>query len=254
MGNGDLMVLADQVRRGLADQRAVAKDEEFARELVNVHDRSKAARDRIEAALRYRSALRAEHLTVGAIPPPDQAACGTARTTVRKVSSQLLSDPDKHQGLLATPQVEKALAAAERGWKAVVGRANKALEDEQRRLRPADLAEAVPEVPGAALVVAKLKRHQQKLLGQIALPVEHVVHLAPSQETRVLRELREAASEWARLHQELHAGLDEQSESVRSFIKAASGPAGAPLALLTPEVIDWLEEQDATDNFVIRSL
>jgi hypothetical protein len=253
MAEKSITMLADEVRLGLADLSAVAKDDEFARAMGNVHERAREALRRIEAAKRYRAALRAERLDVGMLAPGERKACETGRQTARRVATQLLSQEGKRSGLLTGEAIEQALGAATTAWKTIVVRSNQAVAAEQARLRPTGLDQPVPDVPGAQRLRVELQRHQQKLQGSVGVLPEKLLELAAGDEARELRELRAAAEKWKELHAQLLEGLQQQPLEVQRFIRAASSEAGAPLSLLTKEIRDWLEQAGATDNFVIRS-
>ena len=252
MADKSITMLAEEVRLALADLSVVAKDDDFARAMDNVHDRSRKALSHIEAAKRYRTALRAEGLDVGVLAPGERKACETGRQTARRVATQLLSQEGKRSGLLTTEAVEQALGAATTAWKTILVRSNQAVQTEQARLRPSGLDQRIPELPGARLKV-ELQHHQQKLQASVGVLPEKLLDLAPGSEAREVRELRAAAEQWKELHAQLTERLKEQPPEVQRFIHAASSEAGAPLSWLNERVLAWLEQAGATDNFVIRS-
>lgn len=250
MAEKSITRLAVEVRLALADLSAVAKDDEFARAMANVHDRAGEALRRTDAARRYRNALRDEGLDVGVLNPGEKKACETGRQTVRRVATQLLSQEGKRAGLLTSEAVEQALGAATTAWKTIVNRANQALQAEQQRLRPADFDQPIPEVPGTQRLRVELLRYQQKLQGSVGVSPEKLLDVAPGSEE--VEELRVAAKKFKELRAQILEGLKDQPLEVQRFIRAASSEEGAPLSMLTQAIRDWLETAGATDNFVIR--
>src|SRR5689334_1457047 len=109
MTQKSITALADDVRRGLVDVFEAANDDEFTRALGNVHDRCRDLLTRVDAAKRYRGALRAEGLDVGVLPPNEKKGCETGRQTVRRVATQLLSQDGKRATLLTSAPMEQAL-------------------------------------------------------------------------------------------------------------------------------------------------
>ena len=253
MGDKSIAVLAEEVRRGLADVFEAAKDDEFSRALENVHERAAKGTARIRAAKRYRTALRAEGLDVGVMAPNEKKACETGRQALRRVATQLLSQEGKRTGLLTGEAIEQALGAATNAARVIVQRSKSALQAEQARLRPPGFDQPVPEVPGTHRLRTEMDRHRGKLIADVGVAFDNILSLAEGDEVRELRDLRIAAVRFAEVKAQILEGLKQQPAEVQRFIEAASRQEGAPLSMFTPAIRDWLAQAGATDNFVIRT-
>lgn len=95
--------------------------------------------------------------------------------------------------------------------------------------------------PRARPAVMRINRHAETIRRLRVRPFPTIVEL--NQFDVAAAEMKEA---WSTLDT---AGLNEE---VVSFLRAANGEGGAPIALLTQVVTQWLEQRGAVSSYVIR--
>lgn len=241
-------VLKDQAaaaRLAIAESDRRSKNEAELAAIAAARNRAKTATELIAQAFSVRSTL-ADHAVV--VPPlaaHRRKEAGDGRTGLRRAATQL-TDPDRQlTGLLNGQSVQSALKQAEDLAKALTSSAQAAVEERRKALRPDGLDSPVPDIPGHASIVFKLRTAKARL-------EEAVIAVALSALPERLRRLEEAADTWRALRPILDAHIAALPPAIQRFFQAAATEAGAPWSLVTPEVRSWLDEPDRRDQYRVR--
>jgi hypothetical protein len=176
-----------------------------------------------------------------------------ARTTATRIEKPELSGPEII-GLVDGKGVQDAISAATEVAKRAAATIGKALEKERLSLCPAEIDEAVPDVPGNDLRVVQLRNAQTALGTPVTVTVDDILADGPGEPRRRRKKIHEAAEAWAREYPTLREALERESPAMRVFIETASTEDGAPLHLLTAEVLDRLTQDNRLDAFRVRPL
>jgi len=250
-----LLDRAATVQSILLDRGRLEAGVQATQRLTQQKGRADASISGINASTELERRLSAESVIVAPIDKNTLESARKARTSLRtsatKLDSSDLSDEDT-VSILGRKTLEDAMKAAESVVDRAIGRIQKALQDERNAGLPANIDDAIPDVPGQAARRAHLEVSRHRLKAPIGL---NRGDLTPEGIGRVLDAMaaRRADLEyWRREHPILLEALAKEDPEVQRFLHAAASEEGAPLAMLTSAVLDRLAADGLLDDFRIR--
>jgi hypothetical protein len=170
---------------------------------------------------------------------------GDSRRALRVAAAAFLDPDTPLTNRLNGASVQGALKQADDVARALVRALNASVDAERVRLRPSDIDDPVPDVPGNFAVYRRVKDAKAKL-DQV------VENRAVSELTSLVGQLRDSAAVWGQLRPQLYAAMSELPPEVRGFVEEASMEDGVPWARLTVAIRAWLDEGDHGDTYRVR--
>jgi hypothetical protein len=211
--------------------------QDYSRQVWTTHARTLDERaaniERPRGALEWLHVERDEHVTI------ESPAVAAARSVVRQLLEGLEQDPD---GVLAGELLGDAEERARRAADDLEMRAKDAWSAHVDRL-PAPDAELYAGLRGQGVfanLVERAERQDQQY--------EHLRRRKYLDSNKLRREFEQLLRERDETRKRLP---DVHNEEIRAFVTAATAQ-GAPLAALTPTVLEWIESNRLADGYVVR--
>ncbi len=173
------------------------------------------------------------------------------RTTATRLQSPELDEANAIQ-LLGGRTFQEALGDADAIVGRMAGLIAKTLVSERDATLPSTLDDPLPDVPGYAAVVVRLKNRREQLLRDITVTAEVLTPAGVADLLERRRARQQAVATWNEEFPKLVEALERERPDVQAFLRAAATPEGARLSLLTADVRSRLEEEQLLDEFRIH--
>lgn len=185
-----------------------------------------------------------------AVPKPtakSRTDAGKARTTLRTAATTSVGANAKDLAQrLNTASVDSAIATAETLLRVGLADLNKAVDAKRKEFLPPDIERAIPNYPGASLVLTtRLEVIQRRLLAKIE-------NREPAELVAKISEIHQDVLGWTTGMPTLEEGMVRLHPDIQAFVRAVASPDGAAWPLITPTVADWLADPENHSGLRIR--
>jgi hypothetical protein len=225
-------------------------------QLVVVQSRAEGARRRFETIEEIRAELPANGVLAPEVAKGTLELARKTKKSLRLIATALEKDDSSEQELvhvLARSSMSTAMNSLPKIESDITKAVEKSITAHRLTILPRSLEEIVPEVPGKTLVVSRLKICRERLSSPIVILVDITDERFKDVAT-ILGAIRKDVDYWEK---ELSGVLDafaKQSPELQAFLVAVSSPEGAPLQMITPEVLEMLRDNETISEYRVRSL
>jgi hypothetical protein len=129
----------------------------------------------------------------------------------------------------------------------------KTLTEHRSGILPASLSEQVPDAPGKPGAVRRLNQCRDRLNAPVVINVDRSGSNFKDLQA-ILGEFHDDIALWERELPGVLEAFARQAPELQAFIAAVANPDGAPLELITPELLAQLRELEIISEYRVRSL
>ena len=224
--------------------------------LVEVQSRAESATVQFESLASFREEFGPHGMQVPEISKPIAAAIKKAQTSLRRIATDLKKEDSSEQDLIqvmARRVFNETIQAIPRIQSDIKKALEKTITEHRSGILPASLSEQVPDAPGKAAVVGRLRRCRDRLNANVVVNVDRNDPGFQDLES-ILGEIQRDIETW---EQELPVVLEafaQQSPELQAFIAAVGAPDGAVLEMITPALLETLRDNQTIGLYRVRSL
>lgn len=247
VGAGDLRQrsMAERANDALLALGTLADRERSEAELNAISaacDRAEQLSQRLGMMRRVGAEL--DSLGVAFTMPPPSATVTKAVTRLRAAATRAADTSHGLTDRLRGSAVQEALKSGESLAKRAEHALLEAAEVERHRIKPRDLDDPVPTMPGHESRQVRANRIRDSLSKRFNGSVEGI--------PEVIECWRREAVEWAGISETARAAVAELPVEIKTFVEAAATPDGAPWSMVTPAVRDWLDGNGRGDGYGVH--
>jgi len=224
--------------------------------LVQVQSAAESAAGQFESLASFREEFGRNGMQIPEISKPIAAAIKKAQTSFRRIATELKKEDSSEQDLiqvLARPAFNEAVQATPRIQSDIKKAMEKTIAEHRSAILPDSLSEQVPDAPGKAAAVGQLRRCRDRLNANVVINVDRADPNFQDLES-ILSGFQRDIDKW---EQELPVVLEafaQQTPELQAFIAAVASPLGAPLDMITPELLATLRDNQTISLYRVRSL
>jgi len=224
--------------------------------LVQVQSAAESATGQLESLASFREEFGRNGMQILEISKPIAAAIKKAQTSFRRIATELKKEDSSEQDLiqvLARPAFNEAVQSTPRIQSDIKKAMEKTIAEHRSAILPDSLSEQVPDAPGKAAAVGRLRRCRDRLNANVVVNVDRKDPGFQELES-ILGEIQRDIETW---EQELPVVLEafaQQSPELQAFIAAVATPLGAPLDMITPELLATLRDIETISLYRVRTL
>jgi hypothetical protein len=247
-------------RAGTLESALLSRGQQEARgelrtRLFEEQSRAEGSKRRFETIEEFRAALPANGVPAPEVAKGTLELARKAKRSFRQIATELEKD-DSSEPELVSVLARSSLAVALQDLSKIISYLTKAVEksitDHRLTILPGSFEEIVPEVPGKAGVVARLKICRDRLSSPIVILVDKTDERFKNVAT-ILGVIRKDIDYW---ETELPGVIDafaKQSPELQAFLVAVSSPDGAPLQMITPEILAMLRDNETISEYRVQN-
>ena len=224
--------------------------------LVEVQERAASDTLQFESLASFREEFGRNGMQVPEISKPMAAAIKKVQTSLRRVATELRKEDSSEQDLIqvmARPAFNDAVQSTSRIQSDIKKTMEKAITEHRSGILPASLSEQVPDAPGKPGAVRRLNQCRDRLNATVVVNVDRSDPNFKDLEA-ILGALDDDIALWERELPDVLEAFARQAPELQAFIAAVATPDGAPLELITPELLAKLRELEIMSEYRVRSL
>jgi len=224
--------------------------------LVEVQSTADNAAHQFKSFASFREEFGRNGMQAPEISKSTESAIKKVQTSFRRIATNLKKDDWIDQDLIkvmAQPAFNDALQAISRLQSDMKKAIEKTITEHRSGILPPSLSEDIPDAPGKAAVVGRLKLCRDRLNAIVVINVDRADPNFQALES-ILKKIQQDISSWEQQLPLVLEAFAQQSPELQAFITAVAAPEGAPLEMITPELLEKLRDNETISEYRVRSL